>query len=422
MAFDSLNFVSDTGKNIGSMVTSSASSLTSKLGSTISGLSKSGLSLDGLKTVASSKLDSLSNSLNPDTNLFSNFGRISASELLSSRSNSQKGGGDPSTTVRASQNNQKTQTMKYPLSEDIQTDFMKIKFAKYVRPSAVERGTFNTEMEISLPLPRDLRDTHSVQLNAQATSIIGALTGTLETLGNELLSTNTSLSMKDYLTEGAGVGYYAAKAAMSKASPLGISGEQIADTFGQYIGAVPNPHISLFFNGVDIRGAIEFSWLFSPRNAAESMRIKEIIREFKSRTLPPVSNGSGNLMGYPNMVEIELYPWVDTNDPITGVQTMPIYKRGMIESINVNYTPTGLSLFKDDHPVFVIFSFLFQEIEVFTAEDFGGNSFDANQVVDKAVEVGRNIFQAGEIGGKLLVNVASAAARTYATNPPMAMP
>jgi hypothetical protein len=404
MAFDSLNFVSDAGKNIGSMVTGAASSLTSKLGSTISGLSKSGLSLDGLKSVASSKLDSLSNSLNPDTSLSSNFARVSPSELLSSRSNSQTESGDPATAINASQNNQKSQTLEYPLSRDIQTDFMKVKFSKYVRPSAIERGTFNTEMEICLPLPRDLRDTHSVQLNAQATSIVGAMAGTLETLGKELQAKNTSLSMKDYLTEGGGIGYYAAKAAVASSSPLGKSGEQIADTYGQYIGAIPNPHISLFFNGVDIRGAIEFSWLFSPKNAAESMRIKEIIREFKSRTLPSVTNGSGNIMGYPNMVEIELYPWADTNDPTSGLQTMPIYKRGMIESINVNYTPTGLTLFNDDNPVFVIFSFLFQEIEVFTANDFGGNSFDVNQVVEKAEAFYDGAKKSTKSGTSLIAN------------------
>jgi len=383
MSFDSLNFVSDAGKNIGSMVTGAASSLTSKLGSTISGLSKSGLSLDGIKSIATSKLDSLSNALNPDTNLSSNFARVSPNELLSSRSNSQTGSGDPSTAIGANQKNQKTQTLEYPLSKDIHTDFMKVKFSKYVRPSAVERGTFNTEMEICLPLPRDLRDTHSVQLNAQATSIVGAMAGTLEMLGNEFGKFSSDLSMKDLLSEGGGIGYYAAKAAVSSSSPLGMSGEQIADTFGQYIGAIPNPHISLFFNGADIRGAIEFSWLFSPRNADESDRIKQIIQQFKSRTLPKVTNGSGNIMGYPNMVEIELYPWADQKG---GLQTMPIYKRGMIESINVNYTPTGLSLFADDNaPVFVIFSFLFQEIEVFTANDFGSESFDINTIAAKAL-------------------------------------
>ena len=382
MAFDSLNFVSDAGKNIGSMVTGAASSLTSKLGSTISGLSKSGLSLDGLKSVASSKLDSLSNALNPDTSLSSNFARVSPSELLSSRSNSQTESGDPATAVGASQSKQKTQTLEYPLSRDIQTDFMKVKFSKYVRPSAVERGTFNTEMEICLPLPRDLRDTHSVQLNAQATSIVGAMAGTLEMLGNEI-SGSSDLSMKDLLTEGGGIGYYAAKAKVASSSPLGMSGEQIADTFGQYIGAIPNPHISLFFNGVDIRGAIEFSWLFSPKNAEESDRIRKIIQQFKSRTLPPVTNGSGNIMGYPNMVEIELYPWAESKG---GLQTMPLYKRGMIESINVNYTPTGLSLFAEDNtPVFVIFSFLFQEIEVFTASDFGGDSFDVAKMAAEKI-------------------------------------
>ena len=94
------------------------------------------------------------------------------------------------------------------------------------------------------------------------------------------------------------------------------------------------------------------------------------------------------------MVEIELYPWAESKG---GLQTMPIYKRGMIESINVNYTPTGLSLFADDNaPVFVIFSFLFQEIEVFTANDFGGDSFDVNSIGAKLLSSGDNLRSALE--------------------------
>ena len=61
MAFDPLNFAADTGKTIASQVTGVASSLTSSAGNFISGLSKSGLSLDSLRSVAASKLDSLSN-------------------------------------------------------------------------------------------------------------------------------------------------------------------------------------------------------------------------------------------------------------------------------------------------------------------------------------------------------------------------
>ncbi len=64
MAFDPLNFTSNAGKTIGSLATQSASAVTSGLsGNFINGLSKTGLSLDSLKSVSAEKMDSLNSSL-----------------------------------------------------------------------------------------------------------------------------------------------------------------------------------------------------------------------------------------------------------------------------------------------------------------------------------------------------------------------
>jgi hypothetical protein len=115
------------------------------------------------------------------------------------------------------------------------------------------------------------------------------------------------------------------------------------------------------------------------------------------------------------MVEIQLYPWADTTDPTSGIQSMPIYKRGMIESINVNYTPTGLSLFDDDNPVFVIFSFLFQEIEVFTANDFGAGSFDVTQILDKGQTDYNNLKGAAKGASSILGSVKDSVVKGFSS-------
>jgi len=134
----------------------------------------------------------------------------------------------------------------------------------------------------------------------------------------------------------------------------------------------------VFFNGVDMRPPMEFSWLLSARNAAESAKIKDIIRQFKRRVLPAVSTGSQNVMAYPEMVRLTLFPWGEQfaeNSASNWSGTMPIYKLGLISAINVNYSPNGLSFFNDEasSPVFVVFSFTFQEIEVITGLDYGND-------------------------------------------------
>jgi hypothetical protein len=181
-------------------------------------------------------------------------------------------------------------------------------------------------------------------------------------------------SSADLAEDSMGIMYAGAKNAVSGLNVMGMNGEQAAETAGQFLKAVPNPHISVFFNGVDMRPEMEFSWLFTARNEAESGTIKNIIREFKRRILPAVSTGAQNLMAYPQMVRLTLFPWGENF--IEGSNwsgTMPIYKLGLISAIHVNYSPNSLSFFNDEaaSPAFVVFSFTFQEIEVITGKDYG---------------------------------------------------
>ena len=144
---------------------------------------------------------------------------------------------------------------------------------------------------------------------------------------------------------------------------------------------------------------MEFSWLLSARNQAESSKIKDIIRQFKRRVLPAVSVSSQNVMAYPQMVRLTLMPWGETfaeNSASNWSGTMPIYKLGLISAINVNYSPNGLSFFNDGmaSPVFVVFSFTFQEIEVITGQDYGNNDSPkvTKEDIDKLVSGAKNVF------------------------------
>ena len=367
MAFDPLNFTSNAGKTIGSLATQSASAITSGLsGNFITGLSKTGLSLDSLKSIASDKMDSLNSALSGVTGF-----RITQQDLFKSRSTSSS---EPITAVDEAQKSLQIKTEKFP--SKLSNEYMLIEFSKYDRPSPLMPAKFSTEYAVSLPLPQDLSEQHSVRINPQDTGLLGMFTDQIKSIITGVQGKETR-SSADLAEDSMGIMYAGAKNAVNRnigLNVLGINGEQAAETAGQFLKAVPNPHISVFFNGVDMRPEMEFSWLFTARNEAESGTIKNIIREFKRRILPAVSTGAQNLMAYPQMVKLTLFPWGENFiEGFNWSGTMPIYKLGLISAIHVNYSPNGLSFFNDGaaSPTFVVFSFTFQEIEVITGKDYG---------------------------------------------------
>ena len=202
MAFDSLNFTSNAGKTIGSLATQSASAITSTLsGNFINGLSKTGLSLPSLKSIAANKMDSLNNSL---------FGvegfRITQQDLFKSRSSSSS---EPTGAVYKSRQNEKTENVRFPdnLNED---EFIQIEFSKYNRPSPLMPAKFNTTYTLHLPLPRDLSETHSVRINPQDTGLLGAAVDQLKSIADEVNATFRSgkgRSSKDLLENSVGLMY-----------------------------------------------------------------------------------------------------------------------------------------------------------------------------------------------------------------------
>lgn len=384
MAFDPLNFTSNAGKTIGSLATQSASAVTSGLsGNFITGLSKTGLSLDSLKSVSAEKMDSLNSSLSGVAGY-----RITQQDLFKSRSADSSS--EPITAVTQSRESQQTKQERFPLNLS-DAEYMQIEFSKYDRPSPLMPAKFNTEYSVALPLPRDLSEQHSVRINPQDTGLLGMFTDQIKSI----IDTAQGKGSNNDVQDSVGLMYAGISTAVQQSGIgiPGLSGEQVAQTAGQFLKAVPNPHISVFFNGVDMRPPMEFSWLFTARNVTESNKIKNIIKQFKKRTLPAVSTGAQNLMSYPQMVRLTLMPWGETFIPGSEWSgTMPIYKLGLISAIHVNYSPNGLSFFNDEaaSPVFVVFSFTFQEIEVITGLDYGNTDAPtlAKDAIKNAIALG----------------------------------
>lgn len=352
-AFDSLNFTSDVGKSVGSLATGASSLGSQGAGALSSALANKGLSLDGIKNIVTSKTDSISSPLGEQ------FNRAGLN-LFASRSENFNTSNDPAAVLASQQTT--SNMIQYP-PDNLRTEFLTINFAKYKRPNNFNSGNFETVLDVHLPIPRILTEQHTIDVAPTNMKTIGAALPIAENLLGEVTGQGNA-SRDDYIEDAIGFGYSAA---------VGYTGETIGGVIGQYAGAIPNPHISVFFNGVDLRPAIEFSWMFTPRSPSDSDVLKKMLKQIKSLVLPTISRGNGNVMDYPHMVKIAVSNGLDT-------EMMPLYKRGLITAININYTPNGPSFFKGTNsPTFVAFSFLFQEIEIITANDYGAEATSSAQ-------------------------------------------
>lgn len=131
----------------------------------------------------------------------------------------------------------------------------------------------------------------------------------------------------------------------------------------QLIGGVPNPNLSLMFQGHGFR-SFNFNWRLSPRNIRESGVLNDIIIHIKKCIHP---GKDGLFFTFPLVAQIRLVIGGRGSEFIR-------FKKGVIESFNVNYTPNGVPAFfsATNMPVEVEISLSFKEMELFTREDFVG--------------------------------------------------
>jgi hypothetical protein len=130
-------------------------------------------------------------------------------------------------------------------------------------------------------------------------------------------------------------------------------------------GTTPNPHVAVTFNNVKLR-SFTYTWKFSPNRKEESARLQEIIQKLHQRVLP---KKQGNLLlEYPNQCQLQFFP--------NQLNDLFQFKPCVVDSINVNYAPSGTpSFFADSKlPTEIELSMTFHEIQIRTAEDYGAGA------------------------------------------------
>ena len=261
---------------------------------------------------------------------------------------------------------------------------------EYIRPDPFKSSEFKTRKVLYFPLPIELRDNTSVGYNNQNLESVGDLiNGNIYSgLGAAGLR-NSGAIFKDAAgvlgnIVSAAVQTYGGKnyAAIDKMI-LGVQGgigkvfgeDQITSAVQQYTGLAPNPNPSVMFTGPELRD-FSHSWTFYPKNEAESIKVQKIIRILKQSALPQNDiHGSSAILRYPNMVQLNFFPWDEKSNTPWGwnYETSILrYKKCVMKGVSVNYTPGGAPGFfhGTNGAVATTITITFMEIEYMLAGDW----------------------------------------------------
>ena len=133
-------------------------------------------------------------------------------------------------------------------------------------------------------------------------------------------------------------------------------------------GKVSNPRRETLFVSPEMR-KFEFAFELAPRNQAESVALRKIIKKLKYHAYPSIHKG-GYFFNMPAEFELEYYQVVN------GAAQRNIWLnrigRCVLQEVNVDYTASGsISMFHDGAPTHINMTLSFQELELITQEKIG---------------------------------------------------
>lgn len=238
-----------------------------------------------------------------------------------------------------------------------------------------------------LPLPREIKDSYSIKISefdqgmfgdaiSQGANYIGG-DGSIDT--NAILENIGIPSTQSLVTTASGaMGALASRFLGSRTSSAGgaalgalLPGAGgIASSIEAGAGATVNPKQALSFQGIDLKKH-NFSWNMAATTPEESDKIRDITNVIRRNALPSYTN-VGPLkrafLNYPSTVDIYFF----------GIQQQYFmyYKTCMIDNFDFNYSPQGLAVLRGGKPAMVTVGISLKEMDIHTAEDYGGKSTD----------------------------------------------
>ena len=253
-------------------------------------------------------------------------------------------------------------TLRFPL--DTPKYFVRFTFTKYSRPQALQTKEEIPTLHVILPMPPQLVEDYGI---GYKTPELGAVVGAASDLVQRAIAgtmdareIGQAVGASFNRDAGAVAAKTAAMSVLSKHPNPIISGqsEAVGAAVDRALGAVPNPHLAVIFERVNLRN-YSFTYRFSPNSDKELQALKKIVKEIKRRILPQKSGEA--ILTFPQICNVSF----------GGIpKDIFIIKDCVVEDLRVNYTPQGSpAFFKTGDPVEVEITMSLKEIEAQTAED-----------------------------------------------------
>jgi len=274
--------------------------------------------------------------------------------------------------------NPKGAIMSYP-GDIYNTPYVSVlRFSRYSREIAYKSGEQTPEAAIVLPLPKQLAEAQSISHSDFESPYIGSFLSAASSLkqGNDLLQNSLQmLSDNMSVLANKGIGKIGSKLAEYGAQFDNLAGRFLTNASadlanagerGAFTGVITNPHATVLFTGVELRG-FQYSWDFSPRSSSDSRALSEIFNYIRRAALPNYIFGK-IAMDYPLEVQVDFLG--------NGIEKFVFgTKRTVITDVQINYAAEGHPTFyRDGAPTSMSLTITLKEVAIRTAEDYGGSS------------------------------------------------
>jgi len=279
---------------------------------------------------------------------------------------------------RSAMANQFQQQSIFP-SDLIQTGirnfYMSFKFQEYEKRSIQNSPFLRSTGTIRLPLPGNLKDNMSINYaNESLTPAVGAALEGAVNSGN-IVGSNIGQTVSTFADAARNtIAGYGQGAAAEFAQSYGGQGYNAASA---YFGVAVNPYQTVLFKNPEFK-THSFTWKLMPKNEAETVEVRNIIRTFQYHMSPGVSERIGLFFSYPSMVIVSLFPSSDF---------LYRFKPCVVKSVTVDYASgSAPSFFKRTKaaPTVITLGIQLQEIEYWTNKDFTTDQFNEQTSLDNS--------------------------------------
>ena len=251
----------------------------------------------------------------------------------------------------------------------------KVKLDNFGASDKIGQKNMNHLYYVELPIPQDVNDSNTVTWGDNSLNIFQLAGLSLAARGIENLPVAFS-EAKTLLTDviagesGLPEGTRNAVAAAIAGKAIDPQGQSIRpnQAISRATGQILNSNLELLFDSVNLR-TFPFNITFSPRNPTESMRVKHIIRAFKSSMAAKKGTkdpGQGGIfLSSPDVFQLRYLHNGDDHPFLNS------FKHCALTGMTVNYTNAGtFASYEDGTPVNIQMGLTFKELNPIYQEDY----------------------------------------------------